>query len=260
VSLAINETQLTGYQFVSITGDSKCPGVLGGTITLALDDDVSCTINNDDIAPKLKLVKVVIKDNGGTANPDDFKLTVNGSGVLSGVSNTYQANVALAINETQLAGYHFVSITGSTCPAALGGTVTLQPGDDITCSITNDDDKAVPGGGTDQSAVLRDSITISNVRALAQDAGTATVIFRLYSDANCSTQIGSDETRLLTYTGGGTVATAATVNGVLVDPAPSGSSASGTYKWRVTYGGDQFNTGFTTDCGAETTAITFSPK
>ncbi len=258
--LAINETQLSGYQFVSITGDSKCPALLGGTITLALADDVTCTITNDDIAPKLTLIKKVITDNGGTASPDDFKLTVDGTIVLSGVAHTYQANDPLIINETQLAGYQFVSITGTGCPSQLGGTITLQPGDDITCTITNDDDKAPPVGVTDQSAVLRDSLTITNLRALAPDAATATVIFRLYSDQNCATQVGSDETRSLTYTNGGIVATAATVNGVSVDPAPVGSQATGTYRWKVTYSGDQFNTGFTTGCGEETTAITFSPK
>ena len=50
--------------------------------------------------------------NGGTAKPDDFKLTVNGSSVLSGAKNTFKANTALAINETQLAGYTFIGITG----------------------------------------------------------------------------------------------------------------------------------------------------
>jgi len=58
--------------------------------------------------------------------------------VLSGVANEYQANVALALNETLVSGYDFVDITGDAkCPGALGGTVTLAPGDDITCTITN---------------------------------------------------------------------------------------------------------------------------
>jgi hypothetical protein len=257
-ALAINETQLAGYEFVSITGNAKCPSALGGTIILAPGDNVTCTITNTDVAPKLTVVKVVVKDNGGTAQPNDFKLTVNGAGVLSGVKNSYQSNVAMAINETQLTGYHFVSITGDAkCPAALGGTITLVPGDDIICTITNDDDKAGPVGNTDQAAVLRDSITITNVRAGASDAAAARVTFKLYSDVGCTNQIGIEGPLALGYAG--TTATAATINGVLIDPAPA-AAQTGTFSWRVTYTGDQFNTGFTTACGDERTTVTFSPK
>jgi hypothetical protein len=102
--------------------------------------DKTCTITNDDIAPKLTLIKDPTNDDGGDADPDDFLLTVGGNGVLSGATNTYAANSALVINETLVTGYTFISITGDTeCPAALGGTVTLLPGDEVTCTITNDD-------------------------------------------------------------------------------------------------------------------------
>ena len=57
VALALDETQLTGYTFVSITGDAKCPAVLGGTVTLDEGDDITCTITNDDVAPQLTLIK-----------------------------------------------------------------------------------------------------------------------------------------------------------------------------------------------------------
>jgi hypothetical protein len=107
---------------------------------LALGEAAVCTIVNDDIAPLFTLVKNVINDDFGTAVADDFLLTVNGGSVLSGASNPYQANVALAVNETLLSGYEFVDIQGDEkCPVALGGAVTLAPGDDITCTITNDD-------------------------------------------------------------------------------------------------------------------------
>jgi hypothetical protein len=58
-ALAINETQVSGYVFVSITGDAKCPGILGGTVTLDEGDDITCTIKNDDIAPGLTIIKNV---------------------------------------------------------------------------------------------------------------------------------------------------------------------------------------------------------
>jgi uncharacterized repeat protein (TIGR01451 family) len=139
-ALALNETVLSGYNFVSLTGDAKCPGVLGGTVTLDEGEHVSCTITNDDVAPTLTLTKVVTNNNGGNAAPNDFLLTVGGAGVSSGVSNAYDANTALALNETVLSGYNFVSLTGDAkCPAVLGGTVTLDEGENVSCTITNND-------------------------------------------------------------------------------------------------------------------------
>jgi uncharacterized repeat protein (TIGR01451 family) len=137
---ALNETQLTGYDFVSLTGNAKCPAVLGGTATLDEGEDITCTITNDDQAPLITLVKNVVTDNGGTAQPNDFQLTIGGNAALSGVTYPVNANTAYALNETQVFGYDFVSLTGDQkCPAVLGGTVTLDEGEDITCTITNDD-------------------------------------------------------------------------------------------------------------------------
>jgi hypothetical protein len=57
----------------------------------------------------------------------------------------------------------------------------------------------------------------------------------------------------------GTTGTATTVVGILVDPVPP-ASQSNTYRWRAQYTGDDFNNGFTTACGEETTTVTLSPK
>jgi hypothetical protein len=104
------------------------------------DDTTVCTITNDDIAPKLTLVKSVTNDHGGDADPDDFALTIGGNAATSGQAYELDAGTAYAIDETQVTGYAFVSITGDAkCPAALGGTITLALTDDITCTITNDD-------------------------------------------------------------------------------------------------------------------------
>ncbi|MBP8979015.1 choice-of-anchor K domain-containing protein [Candidatus Dojkabacteria bacterium] len=109
-------------------------------VTLKEGQKVTCTVLNDDIAPKLTIVKNLNIQYGGTAQPDDFKLTVGGVGVLSGETNEYLANTPYAINEKSFVGYEFVSITGSNkCPAVLGGTITLDLADNITCTITNKD-------------------------------------------------------------------------------------------------------------------------
>ena len=48
--------------------------------TIALGETKTCTITNDDIAPKLHLRKVVVNDNGGTKTVADFTLTADGTG------------------------------------------------------------------------------------------------------------------------------------------------------------------------------------
>jgi hypothetical protein len=54
--LAINETPLSGYDFVNITGDAKCPAALGGTVTLKEGEHVTCIIHNDDQSESVVLL------------------------------------------------------------------------------------------------------------------------------------------------------------------------------------------------------------
>ena len=59
-----------GYTQTSLTCDNSVGQVT--KVTLALGENVTCTFVNDDIAPKLTLVKTVINDNGGAALPLAF--------------------------------------------------------------------------------------------------------------------------------------------------------------------------------------------
>mgnify|MGYP000859424426 CR=1 FL=1 len=131
------DVDVSGY----LAGDWSCDGgtLIGNEVVVPFQGNVKCTIVNDDIAPKLTLVKDPTNDNGGNAQPNDFLLTIGGNAAVSGTAYTLDANKAYAINETLLPGYEFVSITGTGCPAVLGGTVMLNEGDDITCTITNND-------------------------------------------------------------------------------------------------------------------------
>ncbi len=138
VVYTLSESTVAGYA----SSGWSCDGgnLVDGKVTLLPGQNVICTVTNDDVAPKLTLIKKVTTDNGGTAKPDDFNLTVGGTSVKSGEKNTFAANTPYAINETQQDGYGFVSITGDEgCPKSLGGTITLKPGDNKTCTITNDD-------------------------------------------------------------------------------------------------------------------------
>jgi len=135
----VTETGISGYQ-ASFSGDCNA----AGQITLNPGDVKTCTITNNDIAPNITLIKNVINDNGGIKVPANFTMKIDGNVVPQSTSVAVSANSAHAIDENPVSGYHFVSITGSVkCPAALGGTATLDEGEAITCTITNSDD-----GGT----------------------------------------------------------------------------------------------------------------
>ena len=125
------ETNLPGYSAGVWGGDCAADG----SITLALDEDATCTITNDDISPTLTLIKTVVNDNGGDASPDDFNLTVDGGSVLSGATNDVSAGAHTAA-ETNLPGYS-AGVWGGDCAA--DGSITLALDEDATCTITNDD-------------------------------------------------------------------------------------------------------------------------
>ena len=132
----LSESTLPGY--TSSSWGSDCTA--DGNINLLPGDEKSCEITNDDVAPTITLIKEVINNSGGSAGVNDFGLTVGGSAVNSGDTTDVNANTPIALDEAGLAGYDFVSITGDeNCPAVLGGTVTLNEGENITCTITNDD-------------------------------------------------------------------------------------------------------------------------
>jgi hypothetical protein len=139
---------LSGYTAGSwscvVTGTQTPAIVTKAAVVVGLGDDVTCTISNDDIAPKLYLRKVVVNDNGGTKTVSDFTLTANGSGTndLSGHSPLdsgagLQADT-WALSETNLYGY---SASAWSCVGGTqsGSNITIGIGGSATCTITNDD-------------------------------------------------------------------------------------------------------------------------
>ncbi|KKP64634.1 MAG: hypothetical protein UR61_C0042G0001 [candidate division WS6 bacterium GW2011_GWE1_34_7] len=109
-------------------------------VVLGTNQDVTCTITNDDIAPTITLIKHVITNYGGEAGEDDFGLTIGTEEVYSGEELAVLANTEYAIDEEGLHGYDFVKIEGNEkCPDVLKGTVVLNEGEDITCTIFNED-------------------------------------------------------------------------------------------------------------------------
>jgi pimeloyl-ACP methyl ester carboxylesterase len=129
---AVTETGPTGYSGV-FSGDCDS----NGQITLNTGDALkTCTITNTDVAPTITLTNV-INNNGGGAGPNEFGISIGGNVVTSGSATQVRANSPIIINEAGHTDYNFVSITGTNCPTQLGGTVTLSPGQNISCTITN---------------------------------------------------------------------------------------------------------------------------
>lgn len=121
----------------------------GEVITLASGSDVTCAISNDDIQPVLSLTKTLINDNGGLSSIVDFDLSIDGSVVSSGASSSVLANTAITIAELELDGYtagtwSCIDANGfttglPTAGIATGESITLEPGSNVNCAITNDD-------------------------------------------------------------------------------------------------------------------------
>ncbi len=120
----VAETAVDGWVVVSNT----CIDVV-----VPVGESVTCTITNAKL-PKLTLTKVVTNNDGATKQVADFPLFIDGVGVMSGEQKTVST------------GLHTVSETGDSMYAATiggdcatDGTITLAPGEEKSCTITNDD-------------------------------------------------------------------------------------------------------------------------
>jgi hypothetical protein len=237
-------------QSISCTTDAQPPVDLtsGGTFNVDANTLTACTITNRLKRGSIRVIKNVINDNGGTALPSDFTITLGDSAntIFSGASGagttfSFDEGYAFNVNEIGLpAGYTQQSMTGD-CSGTIVADVTK------VCTIVNNDNKAAPTAATVMRWILHDAATVTGIRAGAPDAASATITFRLYgpNDAACAAPInGGGEVRPVS---GGT---ASTVAGFQV-----GQGQVGTYRWIASYSGDQFNAPFVTACGAETHTI-----
>ena len=117
----------------------------GGTVSLALGETKTCEIMNDDIAPSLTLQKTVVNDSGGTADANDWTVTATGPTGFSGsgpiVANgpSFDAGT-YDLSEVGPAGYtasDWVCVNGNQTD---GDTVEIGLGQNVLCTITNNDD------------------------------------------------------------------------------------------------------------------------
>lgn len=128
----VTEVGSDGYQ-ATFSGD--CDEV--GDVAVGNGEDKHCTITNTELPAHITLKKKVT-GLAPLAAISVFGLKVDGVITPTGASVAVTSNTPHTINETGRAGYSFVSITGDAkCPAVLGGTVTLEEGENVTCTITN---------------------------------------------------------------------------------------------------------------------------
>jgi hypothetical protein len=131
VQLTVTESQQSGYT-ASAWGTDCAPD---GTITLSAGESMTCTITNDDQQAYITVVKNVTNDDGGSALPNDFLLTLEGNAVTSGVAVPVNPGTYTAA-ETLLPGYTFEGFSGD-CDS--NGDVTVALGESKSCTLANDD-------------------------------------------------------------------------------------------------------------------------
>ena len=106
----------------------------------------------DAPSAELTLVKVVVNDDGGTADAGDWTLTADGPTPVTGTGDSTDV-----VDQTVDPGDYDLSESGGPpgytagdwiCDGGTldGTTLTLADGDDVVCTITNDDDEPVPTG------------------------------------------------------------------------------------------------------------------
>ncbi|HTN23396.1 MAG TPA: hypothetical protein VL120_05380, partial [Solirubrobacteraceae bacterium] len=118
-----------------------------GNLTVTVGQTRTCTVTNDDIAPKVTVVKHVVNDNGGTAAAKDWSLHLEVSGGQGDVAGSPQAGSETGDTYTVSAGTYDVSESGGPSGYAASfsgacdeqGTITVTVGQTRTCTVTNDD-------------------------------------------------------------------------------------------------------------------------
>src|SRR5439155_12036404 len=114
--------------------------------TIALGETRTCTVTNDDLPPRLTLIKHVVNDNGGTLTASAFTLTASGSAIPGG-SRSVPGTEAPGVTIDMTTGSYIVtesSVSGHTQTSAVGCAGTVAVGGSATCTVTNRDDVANP--------------------------------------------------------------------------------------------------------------------
>ncbi|NJD09033.1 MAG: hypothetical protein FIB01_00855 [Gemmatimonadetes bacterium] len=151
-SYTFAESDVAGYT----EGTWSCTGATAsgtaynaGSVTVPNGGAVVCTITNNDIAPSLTLIKVVVNSYGGTRVASDWTLTANGGGAgsISGTTPVtsgagFKAGTYALSESGSYAGYEngtsYSCVKNGGAPTSTS-SIALAVGDAATCTITNHD-------------------------------------------------------------------------------------------------------------------------
>ena len=140
-SVVVTEGQQDGYQLVDVAGDCN----FGGEITLEIGGVYTCTLFNNDLPAKIKVLKKVVNDDGGNASEANFDLFVNNTQVTHDQWNTFAGNTEYTVSEVvNVTGYEQTNIECADFTDANGRVAIEHPfvaenGRTYVCQITNDD-------------------------------------------------------------------------------------------------------------------------
>ncbi len=148
----LNTTSIFEGNILAGPGTSTIAMLNGATLHGKALGQKDVTLINNTISstggatPLLTVTKVVVNDDGENNVIADFPLFVGALPVTSGASNSF-ATGTYAVTETTNSNY--VRAFSGDCD--INGNITLFPGDNATCIITNDDihrSSGSSGGGT----------------------------------------------------------------------------------------------------------------
>ncbi len=184
-SYSVDEDAVGGY---AKNLGTNCSG------TIALGEKKTCTITNDDIAPKLTIIKEVVNDDGGTLTAGDFPLNVSGVSVTSGQQYTSFNAGTYTVGETQQTGYTLDGFSGN-CLA--NGSITLEVGGVYTCTVTNNDQ---PAHIKVTKVVVNNNGGQAQVSDFALNVGNTQVTSGVNNTFNAHQQYTVSETGIANYT------------------------------------------------------------
>jgi uncharacterized repeat protein (TIGR01451 family) len=119
----------------------------GSQITLALGQNVTCSITNSDIAPQLTVIKHVVNQYGGTSGANAFTMNVTGANVSNPSFAGSEAGTMVTLN----AGAYSVSESGGPAgyvqtDATSDCSGSIAVGESKTCTLTNNDQPGTISG------------------------------------------------------------------------------------------------------------------